>query len=211
MFYTKVKSQQLTSNVIGVTPAGTAAVNSFVTNLGGTEIKGLELDGSLLITERWEAQATFSWIDSKIETFLDNNQANLFSLNGAFSPRTPKYQASLASSYKGEFGNGLGWRVSGDVSYEGKKYGQVDNLRQTPAHVYVGARYIVSGDNWDITLWGKNLLDDDGPVDILRYVDLRGITPATLSTPAFGGVTPRGFVLSLPKSRQIGVTGVYKF
>lgn len=256
-FYTELTGQQLTSNVIGVTAAGAASVNSFITNLGGTEIKGLELDGSLRITENWDAQFTFSYVDSEIQAFLDNNQANLFSPNGAFStvpsstgprtlcnnrppaaqvpgrefcdvlvaadlatygsvagafsPRTPKYQASLGSSYNGSFSNGWSWRVSGDVSYEGEKFGQVDNLSKTPAHTYVGARLMLSGQHWDITLWGKNLFDDLGVVDVLRYVDNRGLTPGTFQTPAFGGVTPRGFGLSLPKGRQIGATFSWRF
>jgi outer membrane receptor protein involved in Fe transport len=257
LFYTEITGQQLTSNVVGVTAAGAASVNSFITNLGGTEVKGLELDGTLLISDRWDAQFTFSWVDSKIESFLDNNQANLFSPNpafstapsssgprtlcnnrppapqvpgrefcdvliaadlaawgnvaGAFSPRTPKIQASLASSYRGEFGNGWGWRIAGDVTYEGKRYGQVDNLNRTPAHTYVGARLSLSDENWELTLWGKNLFDDDGPIDILRYIDSRGITPATFFTPAIGGVTPRGFGLSLPRPRQVGLTAAYRF
>jgi outer membrane receptor protein involved in Fe transport len=256
-FYTDVTGQQLTSNVVGVTAAGAASVNSFITNLGGTEIKGLELDGSLLITERWDAQFTFSYVDSEVQEFLDNNQANLFSPNGAFStvpsstgprtlcnnrppaaqvpgrqfcdvlvaadlgaygsvagafsPRTPKYQASLASSYNGSFSNGWTWRVSGDVTYEGEKFGQIDNLSKTPAHTYVGARFMVSGEKWDISLWGKNLFDDQGILDILRYVDNRGLTPGTFQTPAFGGVTPRGFGLSLPKGRQVGATASWRF
>lgn len=256
-FVTDVTGQQLTSNVVGVTAAGAVANNSFITNLGGTKIKGLELDGTLRITDHWDIAATFSYVDSKVEEFLDNNQANLFSPNGAFStalsgagprtlcnnrppavqvtgrqfcdvlvaadlaaygsvagatsPRTPKYQASLISSYTGNFSNDWNWRLSGDVSYEGKKFGQVDNLSETPAHTYVGARFALANDHWDFTLWGKNLLDDQGPVDILRYVDTRGITPATANTPAFGGLTPRGFGLSLPRGRQVGVTANYKF
>jgi outer membrane receptor protein involved in Fe transport len=256
-FFTDVTGQQLTSNVIGVTAAGAASVNSFITNLGGTEIKGLELDGTLLITENWDAAFTFSYVDSEIQEFLDNNQANLFSPNGAFStvpsstgprtlcnnrppaaqvpgrefcdvlvaadlaaygsvagafsPRTPKYQASLSSSYGGSFSNGWNWRLSGDITYEGEKYTQVDNLNNTPAHTYVGARFMVAGEHWDLMLWGKNLFDDQGVVDVLRYVDNRGLTPGTFQTPAFGGVTPRGFGLSLPKGRQVGATVSYRF
>jgi len=253
-FWTKLTGQQLTSNIVGVLN-GAAAVNSFIANVGETEIKGLELDGNLLITDRWDAQATFSYVDSKLKSFFDNNQVNLTSPTGTittaagsttgpvltctngpatssmpncaaaiaadlaqygsvagnYSPRTPKIQASLSSSYKGAFSNGLSWRLSGDVSYEGSKYGQVDNLNKTPAHTYLGLRYTLSTENWDVTLWGKNLTDDDGTLDILRYVDTRGITPATYGTPQFGRITPRGFVLTLPRSRQIGVTAAYRF
>ncbi|MEZ5474775.1 MAG: TonB-dependent receptor [Steroidobacteraceae bacterium] len=256
LFYTDLTGQQLTSNIAGIRN-GAAIVNSFTANIGATEIKGLELDGSFRVNEAWDVRGTFSFIDSKVKEFFDNNQVNLTSPNGVIrttplpynqvllcnnpppaaqvpgrpawldaiaadlaaygsvagntQPRTPKVQASLSSTYKGTFSNGLGWRVGGDVTYEGSKYGQVDNFNETGARTYVGARAALISDHWDLTLWGKNLTDDDTPLDILRWVDTRGITPATYFTPAVGGITPRAFGLSLPRGRQIGVTAAYRF
>ena len=62
-----------------------------------------------------------------------------------------------------------------------------------------------------MTVWGKNLLDDDTILDITRYIDTRGLTPATYNTVAVGGITPRGFGLSLPHKRQVGLTASYRF
>ncbi len=261
-FYTKLTGQQLTSNVVGVLN-GAASVQSFIANIGETEITGLELDGNLLITEQWDAGFTFSYVRSEIIEFFDNNQVNLTSPSGPFvtargataasgafgpvtfcnnrppavpvagrpfcddaisadlaafgsvagnlSPRTPKIQASLSSNYRGELANGLKWRVNGNVSYEGSKYGQVDNLSETGARTNVGASVSLSGEYWDLTLWGKNLFDDDTALDIFRFVDTRGLTPATYNTIAVGGITPRGFGISLPRSRQVGATLAYRF
>jgi iron complex outermembrane recepter protein len=262
LFYTKLTGQQLTSNVVGVLN-GAASVQSFIANIGETEITGIELDGNMRITDRWDAGFTFSYLKSEIVEFFDNNQVNLSSPNGQFvtargataatgafgpvvfcnnrppaaqvagrpfcdeaiaadlatygdlsgnlSPRTPEVQASLVTSYKGTFPNGAQWRIGGNVSHEGSKYGQVDNLSETGARTYVGANFGFSGENWDITFWGKNLFDDDTATDIFRYVDTRGITPATYSSVAFGGITPRGFGLTLPRSRQFGVTASVQF
>jgi len=261
-FYTELTGQQLTSNVVGVLN-GAASVQSFIANIGETEIKGIELDGSLLITDNWDASFTFSWVDSKIVEFFDNNQVNLTSPSGPFvtargasaatgafgpvtlcnnrppavavpgrpfcddairadletygdlggktSPRTPEIQASLSSSYRGAFNNGLTWRVNGSVTYEGSKFGQVDNLSETGARTYVGASLALSGERWDLTVWGKNLFDDDTAIDIFRFVDTRGLTPATYQTVAVGGITPRGFGISLPRSRQVGATLSFRF
>jgi iron complex outermembrane recepter protein len=261
-FHTKLTGQQLTSNVVGVLN-GAASVQSFIANIGETEITGIELDGSFQITENWNAGFTFSYLKSEIIEFFDNNQVNLTSPNGQFvtargttaatgafgpvvfcnnrppaaqvagrpfcdeaiaadlatygdlagklSPRTPKLQASLVTSYGGAFDNGLKWRVGGNVSHEGSKFAQVDNFNETGARTLVGANFMLSGENWDVTLWGKNLFDDDTALDIFRFVDLRGITPTTYNSTAFGAITPRGFGLSLPRARQFGATASIRF
>jgi outer membrane receptor protein involved in Fe transport len=254
-FFTDLTGQQLTSNIVGILN-GNAVLNSFIANIGATEIKGLEIESALQITSAWDAQLTLSYVNSKVTEFFDNNQVALTSpsgpiqttpstlgpvtlcnqrtgtqvpgrpfcddaiaadlatygdVAGAYSPRTPKVQASLSSSYKGEFDNGLTWRLSGDVSYEGSKYGQVDNFSKTGAHTYVGLRFGLSSESWDLTLWGKNIFDDDAALDILRYIDTRAITAAQFNTPALGRITPRGFVLTYPRSRQFGATLSFKF
>ena len=58
--------------------------------------------------------------------------------------------------------------------------------------------------NWSVFAWGKNLNDDDTGLDVLRYIDSRGI-------PGPAGVSTRGFAVTLPKPRQFGITGSYKF
>ena len=50
-------------------------------------------------------------------------------------------------------------------------------------------------------LWGQNLADDDTGLALLRYIDSRNIaSPST-----------RGFAVTLPRPRQVGITANYKF
>jgi hypothetical protein len=88
---------------------------------------------------------------------------------------------------------------------------QLDNLAETGAATKVGIRLGISSDAWDVTLWGKNVFDDRTAADALRYIDTAGITPTNYTTPQFGGITPRGFALTLPRQRQFGITANYKF
>lgn len=255
LFYTEVTGQQLTSNIIG-TLNGNAVVNSYVANIGKTEIKGIELDGQWRVSENFDLRGTFSWLESTIKEFVDNNQANLYSPIGAFqptqslttvtllcnvrgsatqvpgrpfcddaqnadiatygsvagngSPRVPDIQASLIGTWTQPLGDTLTLRVSGDVSYEDSKFAQVDNLAETGAHTYIGLRIGLETEHWDVSLWGKNLTDDDTALDILRYIDTEGITAAQYAT-QFGRIQPRGFALTLPRGRQIGVSAAYRF
>lgn len=82
----------------------------------------------------------------------------------------------------------------------------------------VGLRLGVRRDALEITLWGKNLFDDDAPLDILRYIDRSaGSLPASAALPGYSGetrsasTTPRGFAISLPRGRQVGVSLSYSF
>jgi hypothetical protein len=94
--------------------------------------------------------------------------------------------------------------VGVDVTAEGSKYAQVHNLIETGARKYLNARVGVESDAWTVTLWGRNLADDDTPLDILRYVDGRGLA-------YIPGLGTRGFTVSLPRPRQVGLSATYKF
>jgi iron complex outermembrane recepter protein len=255
LFYTDLTGQQLTSN-IAATVNGNTVLNSYIDNIGQTEIKGIELEAEAVLTDRWDLRATLSYVDPEITAFIDNNQAALFSPVGAFrnaqqpftptllcnvrgtgtqvagrpfcddaqnadlatygnvagqtAPRVPKIQASLVANYSQPLSGDRLLRFSADVTHEGSKYAQVDNFAETGAHTYLGARLGLESERWTVSLWGKNLTDDDTALDILRYIDNRALNPATLFTTG-GGISPRGFVMTLPRGRQVGVTATVKF
>ncbi|MFO1426294.1 MAG: TonB-dependent receptor [Steroidobacteraceae bacterium] len=248
LFKTDLTGQQLTSN-IAATVNGNTVLNSYIDNIGETSIRGLELEAEAILTERWDMRGTFSYVRAKIDKFVDNNQAALYSPVGAFratqspttvtllcnvrgaanpvagrpfcddaqnadllaygdvagkyAPRVPKVEASLVANYSLPIEGERTLRFSIDATYEGSKYGQVDNLAETGAHTYVGSR-LGFGKTWTVTLRGKNLLDDKTSLDILRYIDTRTGFLAN-------NVTPRGFVMTLPRGRQVGVSASVKF
>jgi outer membrane receptor protein involved in Fe transport len=132
-------------------------------------------------------------------------------LAGQQTPRAPRAQGYLVSTYRGAVGTDLGWFLSADVTYEGSKWAQLDNLIETGAATRVGLRLGLEAERWNVTLWGKNIFDDATPTDILRYIDTQGLTAAQFTSPQFGSITPRGFALTLPRRRQFGVTAAYRF
>jgi len=133
---------------------------------------------------------------------LDNQQFG--DVAGKRTPRSPKLNGYVVGKYTKPLADDMRLVLGGDVTYEGSKYAQVHNLIETGARTYVGARIGVETDRWNMTLWGKNLGNDDTPLDILRYVDSRGTTAAT-------ALTTRAFAITLPRPRQIGISANYKF
>jgi outer membrane receptor protein involved in Fe transport len=134
-------------------------------------------------------------------------------------PRAPEHQGFISSRYGRPLNDNLTWFVGGDVTYEGSKYDQVHNLIETGDRTSINARLGLESESWSVFLWGRNLGDDDTPVDILRYVDARpplpAFTPAELAagvSPFIAGANnPRGFAVTPPRGRQVGITATYRF
>ena len=209
---------------------------SIVDNLGKTGISGLEIEMETLLSENLTLNLGYAWTKAEIKEYLNTDQADLRGSDGSLHddhrlgsaaghriPRIPEHQASLVARYDGNtMASGFAWFFVGDVVYEDSRFSQIHNLIETGALTRVGARFGVRRDNLEIVLWGKNLFDDDAPLDILRYIDRRtgGLPPCTGRGAVPGCIagqvpnassTPRGFAVSLPRGRQVGVTLTYSF
>ena len=95
------------------------------------------------------------------------------------------------------------WYVGGDIRYEGSKFAQVHNLAQTGSRTVVGAQAGYRTDRWEVTVWGKNLTDDDTAMDILRYIDTQAFVsrpgpPCAVISPAFNPAANCGGFLPGP-------------
>lgn len=129
---------------------------------------------------------------------------------GNVPPRAPLHQGFAATRYQFPLSNGMTAYAGADYTYESSKYSQVHNLIKTGNRGYLGARLGLKGLNWDVALWGKNLADDTTTTDIVRYIDMQGITTLGQYL-ANGAYIPRGFALTAPRGRQVGMTGTLRF
>ena len=228
-YRTEVTDQQFTTVI--ETPTGGSV--SLIDNVGETEINGLEVEVETLLTESLTVNAGYAWTNAEIAKWTNVDQADLRGANGSLHdlsrlgsvagqkvPRIPEHSASVVARYEGaEMASGFSWFVVGDVVYEGSRFSQVHNLIETGAMTRVGLRVGARRDELEVALWARNLFDDDAPLDVLRYIDRRtgglpnheripGFVPGELGNPSG---TPRGFAISLPRGRQVGVTLRYGF
>ena len=234
-YLTEVTDQQFTT----VIETATGSSTSLLDNVGETRVSGLEVEVEAAVSDKLTLNLGYAWTNAEIQEYINSDQADLKGANGSLYdlhrlgsaagqkvPRIPEHMASLVARYDGDtMANGFSWFVVGDVVYEGSRFAQIHNLIETGALTKVGLRISVRRDNLEITVWGKNLFDDDTPLDILRYIDRRtGGLPAPIDVrsgritiPGYvpelanPSSTPRGFAISLPRGRQIGVTLNYSF
>ncbi len=236
--------RQLNSSTFELPNGSTASI---LQNVGKSEVFGVEIDTTIAITDNLTATATYAYTDSEIKRFISSDEADLRGSNGTFADnqrlgsvagnksfRVPENMASLFVRYERELSGGKMFYISGDAAYEGARFAQVHNLLEAGARTLVGGRIGVSFNNWDVSLWGKNILDDDTPIDTIRYIDRRcngapgcfldglnslpslpavGVpgTPGYIPNSTGGSTSPRGFTLSLPRGRQIGITANLRF
>ncbi len=227
-FRTEVTDQQFTT----VIETGRGTTTSIIDNVGESDISGLEVEVQALVSDQLTLNLGYAWTNAEITEYINIDQAELLGASGTLHdlhrlgsaagkqvPRIPEHMASLVARYDGgAMANGFSWFWVGDVVYEGSRFSQIHNLIETGAMTRVGLRLGVRRDALEITLWGKNLFDDDAPLDILRYIDRSsGSLPAGTSFDGYSGetrtvsTTPRGFAISLPRGRQVGVSLSYSF
>lgn len=229
----KLLNQQLTQNIVGI--VGTQAIaNSFIENSGETSSKGIELELTARLGDGFDVGFGGALIDATFDAYLNSDQADLYSnrplvecatgrvtpacgplraqdnaefgnVAGQRTPRSPEWNAYLTTRYSRPLTEAISLVIGADLTAEGSKFAQVHNLIETGDRMYLNARVGFESDNWNVTFWGRNINDDDTPLDILRYIDGRGIPSY------FGGFATRGFAISLPKPRQFGLTASYKF
>lgn len=220
-YHLDVRDQQLTE-LVEQASGGTASI---ITNAGSTTVWGIEAELGARLAEGLMLHATYTWTDSEFEEWISQEQADLLGSDGSFadnqalgdvsgkdSPRVPEHMASLVLRYERALSPTVDWYGSTDWSYQSSKYAAEHNLAETGDRSLVGLRTGLMFDNWDVSVWAKNLFDDDTPLDILRFFDRR--YEALPSFPQQGtrpSSIPRGFAIPLSRGREVGATLTYRF
>ena len=120
------------------------------------------------------------------------------SIVGRELPRVPEHNVNLGVDYSRPLANDWTLNTGANVSYESKKFVQVDNLAFYGEATILNANIGLSNDTYRISLWAKNLTDDESVVSASRFTDA-----TNQSLRAFFGAN------RLP--RQVGISATVKF
>ncbi|MBP6515200.1 MAG: TonB-dependent receptor, partial [Steroidobacteraceae bacterium] len=136
------------------------------------------------------------------------------SIIGNMLPMSSKHSASFAADWRQPVNENLEFFVNADLSYSSKKAVQVHNLAWTPEATLLGARIGLSGENWTVALYGKNLTNEDAPVLATRWLSYPfglGYSRQVALNPAADQGTPRAFFGALRRERQVGLEASFSF
>lgn len=211
----------LDNQVLTNTFASLTAVQSFRANIGETETFGVELEGAYQFTDNLSGRFTYSYLDGEITEGVDGDQAVLLlgsacktgsainldrpgcreagSISGKRPPLVSENLASAGLRYESDPQMGWSWFASGDVTYRGEFFDQVHNLITLPASTRVDLSLGIDNGPVRLSLWGRNVFDDDTPQGSLRYVDFGAPTAPSCDR-------PRAFAITATEKATYGVS-----
>lgn len=174
-----------------------------VQNIGKSEIYGLEASLSYNVTNHLNLSASYALADTEITEGSDATHGGIVgdeSLVGFKIPRVSKNTGIVSATYKAPISGDWSIKTKIDGIYASSRYSQVHNLQETGSSFKVNLRAGIESKDYEVTLWAKNLFDDDTAGNIFRYVD-----------PGDFRFFARAHMVFLPKGRQVGLTAKMKF
>jgi outer membrane receptor protein involved in Fe transport len=210
-------NQQITSSY--TFPTG--GTQSYISNAGKSEVKGVELEMEAALTDSLSAGLTYSYTDAEFVELNDAEAQQLFgdpSLEGKQLPGVPQQQASVFGKFAFDISSQFTGYVRADASYTDRKFDQIYNLAYTGYQKLVNLTVGMDSSHWRAQLFVKNLTDDRTPSSVSRYVD-----QLNLNVPQYVNANPaqnnvagstnleRAFFLPLAAKRQFGANLTYRF
>ncbi len=215
VFFIDWSGQQLTTAEPFTNTSNTLGSLSLIRNIGQTDITGFELGVLAQVTDQVDINLTYGYANAEIQKACDVEYGGFVGADpdrcdqtafpggadtaGNITPNAPEHTASLSAAYTRPVREDIDFFARGDVTYESTRYDQIYNLAETGSSTVVNLRTGVSWDSWRLTLWARNLTDDDTPDSVGRFLDFD-------SSPL-----RRDFTAHYPRRRQIGATFEYLF
>ncbi|MFW2422045.1 MAG: TonB-dependent receptor [Porticoccaceae bacterium] len=174
--------------------AGPFGLMRVVTTIDELNIRGFEADFNAVVTENLSLFGGVGFIDSEIK---QNTHRPLSVGNDA--PQTPDRTYNLGAEFDTEVATGINLVARLDWQYVGETWFHAMQGEQSPTiwNVFYGetlgsapdqdfsnakrdayntlnARLSLSGEQWDVTLWGKNITDEEYLEEVIQAPEFGG-------------------------------------
>lgn len=127
-----------------------------IDNIDEVAILGAELEFQALLSESFRLFGGIGITDSDIKEFDQFPDQE-----GNHTPKTTKYTANLGFQYEFPLAEGIDGVIRTDIEQRGRKYWHPDNLESQDPFALVNVRLTAQADDWSVTLWGRNLTDEE--------------------------------------------------
>jgi iron complex outermembrane receptor protein len=144
---------------------------------GQADLSGLELEGTLLLTEKLTLDATLALNKSEINDFESPDANVVFGdrtidgLGNSFS-RYPETSGTLSLTYADALTANYDWFARGDAIYRGNTWATNANITETPAYTIFNLRVGVETESWRIEAFGTNIFNEQGVSQLQYFTDL---------------------------------------
>jgi len=205
-----VRTVQVDLNGDGIIQTGAAPTgetfNAVPFAAGDSNTKGIEIDGAFAFTDYLTIGGSASYADTKITKALNETlPLRFFGLTDAkgfeFGQVAP-FTGAVYATYEAPMAGDRSWFVRSDLTYRDRMWDSIANLAYVPTQVRVDLRGGLRADNWDLTVFVKNLFNDK-TLESSRYQSDSATDPFFFQLAASEAV--------LPNKRQGGITVTYRF
>lgn len=223
LFFMDYKDKQVSTLVVDPTqPTGLRAV---ISNASGAEVRGLELETSVFLTQRLRLTAAYTFLDAEYTNFVEysRNSSNialagkcqpvtlgtgsqstqcLLDLSGNSLERAPRHAGNVTLGYTVPVGDRASVIAELSAQYQGKRYFDQYNAQFFDSFVNVDARVTWQGERWSVTAFANNVFDDDTIRSGFTQGDFFGL---------FSSPGSRSYVLIATEPVRGGVRASYRF
>ena len=190
-----------------------------ISNIGGAESKGIELEIGYVFTDNFNVTLAAAYNDPKYKDAKlfganaippvgtptrDNPPLGNIRCDGVICPangsidgntleRQSKISGALLFTYGRAINEEWNYYTNLDINYQGKQYVEALNQAWTAPRTITNLRVGISSDHWEAALWARNLLDEEYAAN------------------SFFITFANSYVVGLGEKRTFGVTAKYKF
>lgn len=184
--------------------------DDFLTNAAGGKTTGLEAEVNYMAGDALRLFAAAGWLNAEFEDFTSSSHVDARDdYNGLVLPPVDLDGRDLAHGPNYQFFTGAEYALTANLvlrlEVEGKDafYFSNSHNEKSTAYELVNARLTYRGDNWDLSLWGRNLADEDYYTRGFYFSNQFGNNPAN-------GYAPEAYY-QLGEPRIAGISGSYTF
>lgn len=145
-----------------------------VSNAAKARIRGAEVEFVVRPVQRLQIDGSYAYLDAKFTEYAIPGQA----YTGNRLPRSPKNKFNIGGQYEAPIGD-LTAKLRVDYSWVDDAYFEASNIPQQlwPSHDNVDARLSIAGpgEEWELSLWGKNLTNELVPTYVTYFGPFRQI------------------------------------
>ncbi len=195
-------------------------IGNTIQNAAKVKVEGIETDFQWLVSDRLLLDGNISYVDSRWDEYEDAGclrpqyQAVACDpvtltqdLSGKRLNYTSPWTANLNVTWDDNFSNGMGWFIRGEYAYRDDRFFFPDldpDLTDEDYFLLNASLGIRAADGtWDVTLWGKNLTDEEYLISASRNRDA--------GNAGFGTVPIEGYRVTAGDERTYGLTLRYRF
>lgn len=186
-------------------------------NIGKSDADGFELDGRLVITDRWSAAAGLAYSSQEYTNNFaptDTNLLNLFngeSFKGKTAMSLPEWTGYVSSQYVQPIAADMELVFDGSVTYRGDSYADQANLAKVPDITRVNLRASFNTKHWELAGFVQDLFSNDKPTAGLTNATNTCLYLAPPSGQPNYAAGQRCLAVVLDRGREVGANLSYHF